>query len=147
LGGPEARLKWGPLMTSSYSANRDKNFWSSLRYGHQRIRSWDYGITNVAGENAKGCSWYTTLNTESWVTRLAAQKLGNSKLASSLPTLFSSPISLHSPSINYKIHPFKSFTLSPFEKMLGGWYPEFVHIHVFMRIHETINNSQEDLKH
>jgi len=29
--------------------------------------------------------------------------------------------------------------------MLGSWYPEFVHIHVFMGIHETINN-QEDLK-
>jgi len=31
--------------------------------------------------------------------------------------------------------------------MLGSWYPEFVHIHVFMGIHETTNNSQEDLKH
>jgi len=30
--------------------------------------------------------------------------------------------------------------------MLGSWYPEFVHIHVFMGIHETIDN-QEDLKH
>jgi len=30
--------------------------------------------------------------------------------------------------------------------MLGGWYPEFVHFHVFMGIHETINNNQ-DLKH
>jgi len=27
--GPEARLKRGPLMTSSYSANRDKHCWSS----------------------------------------------------------------------------------------------------------------------
>jgi len=45
---------------SSYSANRDKHFWSSLRYGHRRIglRSWDYGITDIAkGENAKRCSW------------------------------------------------------------------------------------------
>jgi len=31
--------------------------------------------------------------------------------------------------------------------MLGIWYPEFVHIHVFMGIHETINNNQKDLKH
>ena len=31
--------------------------------------------------------------------------------------------------------------------MLGSWYPEFVHIYVFMRIHETINNNQEDFKH
>jgi len=26
VGGPEARLKRGPPMTSSYSANRDKHF-------------------------------------------------------------------------------------------------------------------------
>ena len=30
--------------------------------------------------------------------------------------------------------------------MLGSWYPEFVHIHVFVGIHETIKNNQEDLK-
>jgi len=30
--------------------------------------------------------------------------------------------------------------------MLGSWYPEFVHIHAFVGIHETINNNQEDLK-
>jgi len=28
--------------------------------------------------------------------------------------------------------------------MLGSWYPEFVHIHVFMGIHETINNNEEN---
>ena len=31
--------------------------------------------------------------------------------------------------------------------MLGSWYPQFVHIHVFMGIHETINNYQENSKH
>jgi len=31
--------------------------------------------------------------------------------------------------------------------MLGSWYPEFVHIHDFMGIHETINNNKEDLNH
>jgi len=31
--------------------------------------------------------------------------------------------------------------------MLGSWYSEYVHIHVFMGIHETANNNQEDLKH
>jgi len=31
--------------------------------------------------------------------------------------------------------------------MLSSWYPEYVHIRVFMGIHETMNNSQEDLKH
>jgi len=73
-------------------------------------------------------------------------KVGNSKLASP-PTLFSRPFSLHSPSINYTVYPFESFTLSPFEKMLGSWYPEFVHIHVSVGIHKTKNNNQEDPKH
>jgi len=50
-------------------------------------------------------------------------------------------------SINYKVYPFESFTFSPFEEMFGRWYPEFVHIHVFMGIHEAIENNQEDLKH
>jgi len=31
--------------------------------------------------------------------------------------------------------------------MLGSWNPEFVHIHVFMGIHEATNKNQEDLKH
>jgi len=31
--------------------------------------------------------------------------------------------------------------------MLGSWYPEFVHIHVFTGMRETINNDQEDSKH
>jgi len=30
--------------------------------------------------------------------------------------------------------------------MFGSWYHQFVHIHVFMGIHETINNNQEGLK-
>jgi len=30
---------------------------------------------------------------------------------------------------------FENFTLSPFEKMLGSWYPEFVSIVFFMGIH------------
>jgi len=31
--------------------------------------------------------------------------------------------------------------------MLGSWYPEFVHVYVFMRIHEILNNNQENLNH
>jgi len=31
--------------------------------------------------------------------------------------------------------------------MVGSWFPEFVHIHVFVGIHETIKNNQEVLKH
>jgi len=30
--------------------------------------------------------------------------------------------------------------------MLGIWYPEFVHVHVLMRINETMNNNQENSK-
>jgi len=62
-------------------------------------------------------------------------------------SLASRPVSLHSPSINYKVHPFESFTPSPFEKMFGSWYSEFIHIYVFVGIHETIQNNQEHLKH
>jgi len=64
-----------------------------------------------------------------------------------LTSLFTPPISPHSPSINYKVYPFESFTPSPFEKMLNICYPEFAHIHVFVGIHETIKNNQEYLKH
>jgi len=31
--------------------------------------------------------------------------------------------------------------------MLVSWYPEFVHPHDFVEIHETRKNNQEDLKH
>jgi len=30
--------------------------------------------------------------------------------------------------------------------MLVSWFLEFVHIHVFMGVHETRNNNQGDLK-
>jgi len=63
------------------------------------------------------------------------------------PFLFERPISLYSPSINYRVYPLESFTLSPFDKMLVSWYSKFVLIHVFMGIHENINNNQADLKH
>jgi len=41
--------------------------------------------------------------------------------------------------------PLWKFHTSSFDKMRGSWYPKF--IHVFMGIHQTINNNQEDLKH
>jgi len=62
-------------------------------------------------------------------------------------TLFPRPISLYSPSANYKVYLFESFTPAPFGKMLGSWYPEFVHVYVFMGIHEILNNNQENLNH
>jgi len=41
--------------------------------------------------------------------------------------------------------PLWKFHTFPFDKMLDSWYPEFVHIHVFVGIHETIKNNQEYL--
>jgi len=35
--------------------------------------------------------------------------------------------------------------LPPFEKMLGSWYSEFVHIHVFVGIHETIKKKIQNI--
>jgi len=43
--------------------------------------------------------------------------------------------------------PLKVSHLPPSKKLLGSWYPEFFHIHVFVGIYETITNGQEDLKH
>jgi len=81
--GGETRLKRRPLMTSSYSANRGKTFFSGLgrRYaGHPRIRSWDCGRTDIK-ENTKGYSWSTTLKTlKVGKTKLATQKLSDSML-------------------------------------------------------------------
>jgi len=37
-------------------------------------------------------------------------------------------------------------SVSHFTRLKKG-YPEFVYIHVFMGIHESINNNQEDLKY
>ena len=90
IGGPEARLKRGPLMTSSHSTNRDKDFWSRLRYGHRRTgaRSWNCDMTDTAEwEIAKGCSRYKILiRLKNGKIRLATQTLGNRKLVS--PPLF-----------------------------------------------------------
>jgi len=63
--GARQGWKWGPMMTSSYSANCDKTFWSSLGKGyagHPLIRSSDYGMFDIT-ENAKGYSWCTALKT------------------------------------------------------------------------------------
>ena len=43
--------------------------------------------------------------------------------------------------------PLSKFLTLPLREMFASWYYQFVHIHVFMGIHETINNNQEDLKH
>jgi len=116
VGGPRQDYKRGPLMTSSYSANRDKHFWSSLRYGHRRIRSWDYGMADIAeGENGEGCSWYTTW----WEDKAGnTQKLGNSKLAWPLLFIFTHHFSAFT--INkLQSLPLSRFHTFPFDKMLG----------------------------
>jgi len=80
-------------------------------------------------------------NTESWEDKAGnTSKLGNSKLAS--------PHFIFAPHFSvFTIHKLQSLPLWKFHlwKMLGSWYPEFVHIHVFMGVHESINNNQEDL--
>jgi len=77
-------------------------------------------------------------NTESWEDKAGKHKSYSQWQVGIAPiSSFSRPISLHSTSIIYNVYPFESFTLSPFEKMLGSWYPEFVHIHVFIVIHEA----------
>ena len=144
LGGPEARLKKGPYDDVIILRQPWYSLLICLRYGHPRICSWDHVITEIAeGENAKGCSWYTTLKTLK--VGKTKQHLKVKPIASwHRPTsLFSRPIFLHSPSINCKVCLFESFTPSFFKKMLGSWYPEFVHIHVFVGTNETIKNNQE----
>jgi len=55
-------------MMSSYSANRDEHFWSSLRYVHRKLglRSWDYGMTDIARKNARVFMIQNFDNTEKW---------------------------------------------------------------------------------
>jgi len=71
-------------------------------------------------------------------------KVGQEQIGIVTTSLLSRLISLHSPSTNHQVYPFESFTLSLFDKMLGRWYPEFIHIHVFIEIHRTINNFAAD---
>jgi len=78
------------------------------------------------------------------VLAVVGLRLGGPEARLKRGALLPCPISLYSPSIKYNVHPLESFTLSLFDKMLGSWYPEFVHIHVFMGILETINNNQEE---
>ena len=108
---------------------------------HPSICSWDYAITEIAGENTKGCSWYTTLKIlQAGMTRLATHK----SLAIA---------SWHRPHFVFAPH-FSAFTFNKLQSLplwniswYSSWYPEFVHIRVFVGNHETIKNNQEDLKH
>jgi len=79
VGGPEARLKREPLWWRHHTQSTLISIfdhWSSLRYVQWIICSWDYSMTDRAeGENAKGCSWYTSLKTlEVGKARLAIHK-------------------------------------------------------------------------
>ena len=75
LGGGEARQKRGALWWRHHS-QPTVIITFDLPKIHPRVCSWDYGITEIAeGENAKGCSWYTTLKTlKAGKTRLATHK-------------------------------------------------------------------------
>jgi len=105
-------------------------------------------MTDIAeGENAQGCFMVQNFeNTERWEQGWQHIKVRQWQVGIA-SILFSRPISLYSPSTNYKVYPLESFTLYPFDKMLVSWYRQFVLIHVVTGIHETINNNHEDLKH
>ena len=74
-------------------------------------------------------------NTESW-----EDKAGNTSQATA---------SWHRPHLFIFAPHFYAFTILPLwkfhtfllRKMFGSWYHQFVHVHVFMGIHETINNN------
>ena len=86
---------------------------------HNRVAHASYDMTDIAGENAEGCSWYTTLKILKGGERsLATHKSWGIASWHRLHFLFPRPISLHSPSINYKIYPVESFTLPPLIKCL-----------------------------
>ena len=133
LGGPEAKLESvAPRMTSSYSANRDKHFWSSLRYRYRRICSWDYSMTDIAeGENAKRCSWYTTLKRlKGGKTRLATHKSWAIASWHRLHFFIFMPHFSAFTINKLQSLPLWKFHIFPFDKMLSSWSTEFVHIHV-----------------
>jgi len=99
------------------------------------------------GENAKVVMIKNFENTERW-----EDKTGNTQqwAIASWHCLHFFIFTPHFPAFtNNKllVYPFECFTLSPFDKMLGSCYPEFVDINVFMGIHETINNNKENSKH
>ena len=131
-------------MKSSYLANRDKHFWSRLRYGHRRIRSWDYGMTDIAGENAKGCSWSKILITlKNGKTRLATHK------SEAIASWHRSQFFIFTPH-------FPAFTINTLQPLPFWKFHTFplikclvfgiLNLFTLMRINETINNNQEDSK-
>ena len=117
-------------MTSSYSANHDKHFdqaWdtTTAEYAPETM-AW---LAQQKEEMQKGVHdtqlWnHWNLGRQGW-----HYVKGKQKYIGIASTLFSRSISLHSPSIHYNVYPFKRFTLSPFDKMLGICYPKFVHVH------------------
>jgi len=85
-------------------------------------------------------------NTEGWEEKAGnILKLGISKLSSSPILHFRIPfLCIHHQKIQSL--PLSTFHTSPIEKTLGCWKPEFFHIHVFMRIHETKNKEPRRFK-
>jgi len=74
-------------------------------------------MTNIA--EGRKCKWVFMIcnfeKTERWEDKASnTEKLGNGKLASPPLLYFHAPF----PVINYKVYPFKSFTLTPVMKCL-----------------------------
>ena len=123
VGGPEARLK-GALWWRHYTQPTViKHFCSSPRYSHRRIRSWYYGMTEIAErENAKGCSWYTTLKTlKDGATRLATHKSWAIASWHRFNCFIFTPHSSAFTINTLQSLPLWKFDTFPFGKMLGSW--------------------------
>jgi len=146
VGGTEARQKRGDLWCR-YHTQPIVIITFDLPKIHPRVCSWHYGITEIAAENAKGCSWYTTLK---------ALKVGKTRLITHKSYAIASWHRSHFFSFaphfsaftinNLQRLPLWKFHTFPSEKMLSSWYPEFVHINVFVRIHETIKKQPRRFK-
>ena len=143
VGGPEARLKRGafwwchhnqPTVIITFDLLKirlPKGMFLTLRH------DW-----NSRRRKCKGCSWYTTLKTlKAGKTRLATHK--SWAIASwHRPHFFILATHFSAFTINkLQSLPLWKFHTSPFEQMIDSWYPEFVHIHVFVGIHETIKKQ------
>ena len=129
LGGPEARLKRGPLLWRHHTQPTVIGTLIKPKIRPPKdtlLRQW-HDWHSRRRKCKRAFMIHNFEITESWEDKAGnTWKLSNSILASP-PLYFHAPF--HSPSIHYNVYPFKSFTLFPFDKMLGIWYPEFIHVH------------------
>ena len=152
LGGPEARLKWGHLCWRHHTQSTViSTFHQALDTATEayvpETTAW-LTKQNSKRRNTKGCSWYTTLETlKGGKTRLATHKIWARASWRRLHFFIFMPHFSVFTINKLQSLPLWKFHTFPFHTMLGSWSTEFVHIHVFKGMHETINNNQEVSKH